>query len=99
MDLLTDNDPWAGGLITGRPIELKLISDATESGLVEGYASTFGGLDHGQDTVHPGAFADSLQAHHAAGTAPAMLWAHRHSEPVGRWDAMGEDARGLRVRG
>lgn len=28
-----------------------------------------------------------------------MLWNHRQAEPIGRWLAMGEDARGLRVRG
>jgi HK97 family phage prohead protease len=28
-----------------------------------------------------------------------MLFAHRQSEPVGRWLGIGEDSRGLRVRG
>ena len=99
MEILTDTDAWAGGLITGPPVELKLVPDAADAGLIEGYAATFHGVDHGSDTILPGAFADTIRTHHAASSAPAMLWGHKQTEPVGRWTAMGEDARGLRVRG
>ena len=99
MDILTPDDPWTAGFIAGPAIELKLLGDAAESGTIEGYAATFGGMDHGGDTIAHGAFKDSLEAHRSAGTSPAMLWHHLHAEPIGKWTAMGEDARGLRVRG
>ncbi len=73
---------------------------ATAEGRIEGYASTVGGPpDRQGDIVLPGAFARSLAAHKAAGTLPAMLWAHRMEEPIGRWEAMAEDATGLAVKG
>jgi HK97 family phage prohead protease len=100
MDLLTDDDDWQAGLLIGAPMPLAMkLVDNAENGLVEGYAATFSGLDLHHDTIVPGAFADSIGEHRAAGTAPAMLWNHRPAEPIGRWTAMGEDARGLRVRG
>lgn len=99
MRILTDNDPWTGGLVTGAPVELKLVAEAGAAGEIEGYGATFHGVDHGEDTILPGAFAESIKAHASAGTAPAMLWVHQHASPIGKWVAMGEDARGLRVRG
>jgi HK97 family phage prohead protease len=99
MDLLSDNDDWQAGLLVGAPISIKLFGDSAEAGLVEGYGSTFSGVDGHGDTVAPGAFAESIAEHRAAGTAPAMLWNHRQAEPIGKWLGMGEDARGLRVRG
>lgn len=68
-------------------------------GVVEGYASVFGGVDSYGDTVVPGAYADSLRKHRADKTAPPMLWAHGMAHPVGKWEAMSEDSRGLHVRG
>ena len=62
-----------------------------------GYASLFGVPDLGRDVVAPGAFAASLAARGVAGVR--MLWQHDPAEPVGRWLALREDARGLRVRG
>jgi HK97 family phage prohead protease len=35
----------------------------------------------------------------AAGTRPAMLWAHDQSRVVGHWSAISDDGRGLLVRG
>ena len=68
-------------------------------GLIEGYASVFGGIDSQGDTVLPGAYAASLARHKSAGGAPLMLWAHNQAAPVGRWLDLREDARGLRVEG
>lgn len=62
-------------------------------------ASAFGRIDTHGDTVEPGAYAQTLLEHKAAGTMPSMLWAHAQSAPVGRWEQMAEDARGLRVAG
>ena len=99
MDIISPDAGWSGGLLTGPMIELKLLDTAVGEGVIEGYAASFGGVDFGGDTIVPGAFKDTIAHHHAAGTAPAMLWAHRQSEPIGKWIAMGEDARGLRVQG
>lgn len=68
-----------------------------EDGVFEGYASLFGVADLGRDAVAPGAFADSLARRGVAGIR--MLWQHDPAEPIGRWLAIAEDARGLRVRG
>ncbi len=62
-----------------------------------GYASLFGVPDLGRDVVAPGAFAASLAARGVAGVR--MLWQHDPGEPVGRWLALREDGRGLRVAG
>lgn len=70
-----------------------------DGGEVEGYGSVFKNVDSYGDIILPGAFGDSLAAHKAAGTMPAMLWQHRSDEPIGVWTEMAEDERGLVVRG
>ncbi len=73
---------------------------ATEDGLaIEGYASHFGTPDRGGDVVQPGAYAASLAALAAKGGQVRMLWQHDPAQPIGVWDAVREDARGLFVKG
>jgi HK97 family phage prohead protease len=72
---------------------------ASEDGTIEGYGSVFGVKDAYADIVAAGAFAETLAAHKAAGTMPAMLWQHDSAEPIGVWTDMVEDERGLRVKG
>ena len=62
-----------------------------------GYASLFDEPDHGGDIVRRGAFAASLKRRAASGVR--MLFQHDSGEPVGVWDVIAEDARGLFVRG
>ena len=69
-----------------------------ESGAFEGYASVFDIVDGFDDRVAPGAFAASL-ASSRGGRGVKMLWQHDASEPIGAWDSITEDARGLYVRG
>lgn len=76
--------------------ELKALS---ETGTFEGYGSVFGVKDSYDEIVLPGAFADSLAVHKAAGTMPAMLWQHRSAEPLGVYTSMVEDNIGLKVVG
>ncbi|MFL5110073.1 MAG: HK97 family phage prohead protease [Microvirga sp.] len=66
-------------------------------GIFEGYASLFEVADLGKDVVAAGAFSASL-ARRGVGDV-RMLWQHDPAEPIGRWLAIAEDARGLRVRG
>ncbi len=69
-----------------------------ESGAFEGYASVFDVVDGFDDRVAPGAFAASL-ARKQGGRGVKMLWQHDASEPIGAWDSIVEDERGLYVRG
>jgi HK97 family phage prohead protease len=63
--------------------------------LIEGHASLFDLPDLGGDIVRSGAFLDSL----AARRSIPMLFQHDPAEPVGVWTGLGEDQRGLFVRG
>ena len=69
-----------------------------ETGAFEGYASVFGVIDGFDDVVAPGAFAASL-ARNRGGRGIKLLWQHDSAEPIGAWDSIVEDDRGLRVRG
>lgn len=64
---------------------------------VSGYASLFGQRDLSGDIVKRGAFAASLLAQ--SGRRFPMLLGHDTKKPVGVWDRVTEDARGLYVEG
>ena len=78
--------------------EIKFAGDET-TGEFTGYAAVFGEPDSFGDVVEPGAFKRSLTEHKSQGTQPAMFWQHRQDEPIGVWQEMSEDGRGLKVRG
>ena len=65
--------------------------------LIEGYASLWGVADLNGDVVQAGAFADSLARTGAGGVR--MLYGHDGRAPVGTWDRIEEDERGLFVQG
>ena len=67
------------------------------AGTFAGYASLFNKEDMGHDIVLPGAFRESLEMRGPAGIK--MLFQHNPSEPIGVWEQLTEDARGLYVRG
>ncbi|KIC17515.1 HK97 family phage prohead protease [Leisingera sp. ANG-Vp] len=77
----------------GEDLSLK---DATE---IKGYASLFGQTDQGGDVVKRGAYAASLKALKEQGRTVKMLWQHDPAQPIGVWDEVREDQRGLFVRG
>ena len=79
--------------IKSAAFELKREPD--EDGTFEGYASVFDVVDLGMDVVAPGAFAKSL----GSGRKVKMLWQHSMSDPIGVWDEIREDQRGLYVKG
>ncbi|MBN8527702.1 MAG: HK97 family phage prohead protease [Caulobacterales bacterium] len=64
---------------------------------ITGYASLWGQADLNGDVTARGAFAQSLKRTGAA--AVRMLHQHESRAPVGVWDEMAEDERGLFVRG
>ena len=67
--------------------------------MIEGYASLFGMTDQGGDAVAPGAFGASLARLAAKGDKVRMLWQHDPAQPIGIWEEIREDGRGLWVRG
>ncbi|MBD3764742.1 MAG: HK97 family phage prohead protease [Rhodobacterales bacterium] len=71
----------------------------TEGSRIEGYASLFGLRDQGGDVVLPGAYAASLAALADRGKRVKMLWQHDPAQPIGIWDEVREDDRGLWVKG
>jgi len=81
-------------------LEVKAL-DADGEGVIEGYASVFGGApDLVGDIVAKGAFTDTLALHEKEGTMPLMLWGHDSSQPpIGSWNEIAEDRKGLWVKG
>ena len=73
---------------------LALEIKANDKGEVTGYGSVFETLDSYGDRIRAGAFAGSLTKR-----SPKMLWQHRMDEPVGVWDEVREDDKGLIVKG
>lgn len=65
--------------------------------VIEGYASFFDREDLTQDTILRGAFARSLAQRGPRGIK--LLLHHDPKRPIGVWDTMVEDSRGLFVRG
>jgi len=91
---------WKGA---GAP-ETKYIQLGDEIGLQEenriaGYASIFGKTDQGGDIVSTGAYGGSLKRIAKAGRSIKMLWQHDPSQPIGVWDEIREDEKGLWVSG
>ena len=71
----------------------------TDGSHVAGYASVFGRRDSGGDTVMAGAYAASLKRLVEDGRRVKMLWQHDPTHPIGVWEEVVEDDRGLWVRG
>ncbi len=88
-------------MITPRPVEARFTAldfkSIADDGRFEGYASLFNRPDLGRDVVLRGAFRDTLVKRGAAGVR--MLFQHNPAEPIGTWDIIREDAKGLFVQG
>lgn len=78
------------------PFEIKGVG---EDGIFSGYGSVFGVTDAFSDVVAKGAFTRSLKEASDAGVMPSLLWQHDPTQPIGVWEVMREDARGLYVEG
>lgn len=70
-----------------------------EGAVIAGYASLYGAVDQGGDVVQRGAYGGSLARLAKAGHGVKMLWQHDPTRPIGVWDEVREDARGLYVKG
>lgn len=82
------------GHIHHKSVALTLKKEPDQDGVFEGYASVFGVVDQGMDVVERGAFRKSLGSRKVK-----MLWQHDMAQPIGVWDEIYEDERGLFVRG
>ena len=71
----------------------------TEGTKIEGYASLFGACDQGGDIVRKGAYAASLKRLDIEKRRVKMLWQHDPAQPIGIWDEVREDEKGLYVKG
>lgn len=88
MTLLTKN--------SGLGLDVKAVGD---DGVIEGYASTFNVIDSYGEMVAPGAFKATIAGLKRAKRGLKMLWQHDSHQPIGIWDDLEEDAKGLRVVG
>ena len=95
--------------LDARFCEVKLAdTDAdAKTGHFSGYGAYFKNQDFYGDVIAAGAFAETLEEWKAAGKLPPMLLQHGGGllgsaddlVPVGKWDSMREDSKGLRVEG
>lgn len=72
------------------------VKSLDSSGRFAGYASVFDVLDSQKDIILRGAFAETLKGR--VGEIK-MLWQHQQDEPIGVFERMFEDTRGLYVEG
>ncbi len=78
------------------PFKIKQLPDNDDKFFnFEGFASTFGNIDLGNDIVQQGAFRDSLKK---TPQVP-ILWQHGIREPIGKSIHLEEQTKGLFVRG
>jgi HK97 family phage prohead protease len=89
-----EGDKFMSESIQHKNVSLTLKREPDNDGVFEGYASVFGVVDQGMDVVERGAFRKSLGSRKVK-----MLWQHDMSQPIGVWDDIYEDERGLFVRG
>lgn len=75
--------------------ELKEVEDNGETGIIEGYASTFGNIDLGLDVVDKGAFKRTIKD----GVNWPILKDHSPYAPIGINIEASEDSNGLYVKG
>ncbi|MEM9197006.1 MAG: HK97 family phage prohead protease [Pseudomonadota bacterium] len=91
-------------MTSGIGLETKYQSFETSAALcgeaeIAGYASLFGIADQGGDVVAPGAYGPGLKRLAASARSVKMLWQHDPAQPIGIWDELREDERGLFARG
>jgi HK97 family phage prohead protease len=78
-------------------VAAEIKAEEGDAGTFSGYGSIFGNVDLGQDVVEKGAFSRSIAKRGAKGIK--LLYQHRIDEPIGIFDEIVEDERGLKVKG
>lgn len=77
-------------------LEVKAVS---EDGFFSGYGSVFGVVDTYNEIVAAGAFIESLADRKAKGRKLPVLWQHQSNRPLGVYETVREDSKGLYVEG
>jgi HK97 family phage prohead protease len=76
------------------PFEVKNLTEDDDFWYFQGYASTFGNIDRGDDVISRGAFVESLR-----NITPRVYWNHDGQQPpIGKSIESFEDEKGLFVR-
>jgi hypothetical protein len=78
-------------------ISAEMKAEDDQTGTFTGYGSVFGNVDLGNDVIEEGAFAKSLTKRGAKGIK--LLWQHNMDEPIGVFEMIEEDRKGLKVKG
>lgn len=88
------------------PFEVKFDAHGDAIGTFSGYGAVFGNIDAYGDVIQKGAFKETLREWKKAKRLPPMLAQHggwmmtdMDAIPIGKWESMEEDERGLRVEG
>ena len=81
---------------SAEPIDINSVGTA---GTIEGHISIFGNVDSYGEIVEPGAFEKSLAKSQKTGRKIKLLWQHDPHQPIGVWDELAEDKKGLFGRG
>ena len=92
----TDETKYEDGELDVK-FEIKTEEIGEEKGLFSGYGSIFNNKDLGNDVVLAGAFAQSIGRKGAK--AVKLLYQHKQDEPIGVFDEIIEDSKGLKVKG
>lgn len=77
-----------------RPLEIKALDDS--SGIFEGYGAVFGNIDSYGDIIVRGAFQNFLSMNKPQNVK--LLWQHDSSKPLGVYQDIQEDEKGLYVK-
>lgn len=80
----------------GVRLDIKAVGD---DGTIEGYASVWNVVDSHREAVLPGAFKVSLANAKRDKRRIKMLYQHDTYTPIGVWDELEEDQKGLRAKG
>jgi len=70
-----------------------------EDGSFEGYGAIFDNVDSYGETIVKGAFTKSLEDYAQKNQRVVMLWQHDIYNPIGVWENLHEDEKGLKGRG
>lgn len=73
------------------------IKEVSEDGTFSGYASTFNNIDSDRDVIEQGAFTKTLNSKKIKDIK--LLWYHDARKPIGVWEEIIQDKKGLLVKG
>jgi len=91
-------DLFDGSAPAETPLDVSLeVKEVSADGTFIGYGSLFNNIDLDRDIMAPGAFTKTLKK--KSPQKIKLLWQHDPAQPIGVWEELSEDKRGLKVRG